>query len=98
MCIILGQVHSVTRTKLFVLANKDKTRQMTFYSNAVNTPQQNMMILPVPNSENSIELHKIKYKEMFSDLKKSVRSIDQNNLIILIHGVYLMHLLCLMIH
>ncbi len=74
MCIILGQVHSVTQTKLFVLANKDKTRQMTFYSNAVNTPKENMMILPVPNSDNSIELHTIKYKSMFDHLKKSVRS------------------------
>ncbi len=74
MCIILGKVHSVSQTKLFVLPNKDKTRQMTFYSNAVNTPSQNMMILPVPNGENAIELHKIKYKKMFDDLKSSVRS------------------------
>lgn len=75
MCIILGEVHSVTQTKLFVLANKDKTRQMTFYSNAVNTPKENMMILPVPNSSDSIELHTIDYKSMFTDLKKSVKSI-----------------------
>jgi hypothetical protein len=74
MCIILGEVRSVSQTKLFVLANQDKTRQMTFYSNAVNTPEENMMILPVPNSSNSIHLHKIKYKEMFDDLKCSVKS------------------------
>lgn len=78
MCIILGEVHSVTQTKLFVLPNKDKSRQMTFYSNAVNTPETNMMILPVPTGgrgEGAIELHTIKYKSMFEDLKRSVESI-----------------------
>ena len=78
MCIILGEVRSVSKTKLFVLPNNDKTRQMTFYSNAVNTPKQNMMILPVPNSDNSIELHTIKYKTMFTDLEKSVRSLSRD--------------------
>lgn len=77
MCIILGQVYSVTQTKLFVLANKNKTRQMTFYSNAVNTPERNMMILPVPNSGQAIELHTVDYKKMFDDLKRSVKSTYQ---------------------
>ncbi len=75
MCIILGPVHRVSQTKLFVLPNNSKTRQMTFYSNAVSTPKQNMMILPVPNSNDSIELHTIRYKSMFQDLKKSVKSL-----------------------
>lgn len=76
MCIILGEVYSVTQTKLFVLPNKDKTRQMTFYSNAVSTPKENMMILPVPTGGTaSIELHTIKYKSMFEDLKLSVESL-----------------------
>jgi hypothetical protein len=75
MCILLGEVHRVSKTKLFVLPNKNKTRQMTFYSNSVDTPKQNMMILPVPNSANSIQLHTIKYKTMFQDLKKSVKSL-----------------------
>lgn len=76
MCIILGEVHSVTQTKLFVLANKDKTRQMTFYSNAVNTPKENMMVLPVPGIA---ELHTIDYKNMFTDLKQSVKRIYQES-------------------
>jgi len=74
MCIILGEVHRVSKTKLFVLANKDKNRQMTFYSNVVGTPEQNMMILPVPG-DGEIELHKIHYKNMFNDLKRSVTSL-----------------------
>ena len=74
MCIILGEVHRVSKTKLFVLANKDKSRQMTFYSNVVGTPEQNMMILPVPG-EGDIQLHTINYKGMFGDLKRSVTSL-----------------------
>jgi hypothetical protein len=73
MCIILGEVHRVSKTKLFALANKDKSRQMTFYSNVVATPDENMMILPVPG-EGPIELHKIPYKNLFEDLQKSVTS------------------------
>ena len=79
MCIILGPVHRVSKTKLFVLTNKDKTRQMTFYSNAVDTPNQNMMILPVPNSTNSIELHTLRYKTLFQDLKKSVKRLYEED-------------------
>ena len=73
MCIIIGHVDRVTKTKLFVLPNKDKSRQMTFYSNVVATPDDNMMILPVPG-EGPIELHRIDYKKMFDDLERSVRS------------------------
>jgi hypothetical protein len=73
MCIILGEVNRVSKTKLFVLANKDKSRQMTFYSNVVATPDENMMILPVPG-EGPTELHRIPYKNLFQDLKNSVTS------------------------
>ena len=75
MCIILGQVNSVSQTKIFTLTNKNKTRQMTFYSNAVNTPEENMMILPVPTKNGSIELVKHDYKDLFQDLRKSVKEI-----------------------
>lgn len=47
---------------------------MTFYSNVVGTPEQNMMILPVPGKD-EIELHRINYKTMFHDLQHSVESI-----------------------
>lgn len=78
MCIILGEVNRVSKTKLFVLANKDKTRQMTFYSNIVSTSDENMMILPVPG-DGPIELHRIDYKTMFSDLKRSVTSLHRES-------------------
>ena len=78
MCIILGEVSKVSKTKLFVLANKEKTRQMTFYSNVVGSPDENMMILPVPG-DGPIELHRIDYKSMFDDLKSSVTSTYRDN-------------------
>lgn len=78
MCIILGEVHRVSKTKLFVLANKDKSRQMTFYSNVVGTPERNMMILPVPGN-GVINLHDIHYRNMFNDLKRSVTSVYRDS-------------------
>lgn len=82
MCIILGEVNRVSKTKLFVLPNKDKSRQMTFYSNVVGTSEENMMILPVPcgpcGQGASIELHTIDYKKMFHDLKRSVTSTSRS--------------------
>lgn len=76
MCIILGPVNRVAQTKLFVLPTNDKTRQMTFYSNAVDTPHENLMILPVPASGGPIELHTIVYKSLFQDLRASVSKIE----------------------
>lgn len=78
MCIIPGPIHSVNNTKLFVLPNRSRTRQMTFYKNSVGSPDENMMILPVPNI-GSIELHKVKYKKMFDDLRSSVTYIPERS-------------------
>ncbi len=78
MCIIPGPIHSVSSTKLFVLPNQAKTRQMTFYMNSVETPNENMMILPVPKID-SIELHTIKYKAMFKDLRESVYRVPEHS-------------------
>lgn len=74
MCIISGPIRSVKNTKLFVLPNKDKTRQMTFYLNSVDSHDENMMILPVPNID-SLQLHTIKYKSLFKNLADSVYKI-----------------------
>jgi hypothetical protein len=71
MCIVPFPVHSISSTKLFVLPSKDGKRQMTFYKNDVDSMEENLMILPYPNPS-SVKLHKIRYKAMFDDLKKSV--------------------------
>jgi hypothetical protein len=73
MCIILGEVNRVSKTKLFVLPNEANTRQMTFYTNIVGTPETNLMILPVPHAD-TVELHRIDSKDLFHALKASVQS------------------------
>jgi hypothetical protein len=79
MCIIPGPITSVDKTKLFVLPSVDRTRQMTFYMNSVDTPRENVMILPVPNID-TIDLHTIRYKALFTDLKRSVGRIPTRSM------------------
>jgi hypothetical protein len=71
MCIVPFPVISISSTKLFVLPSVDRKRQMTFYKNTVDSKDENLMILPFPNAK-SLQLHKIKYKALFDDLKQSV--------------------------
>ncbi len=78
MCIIPGPIQSVSDTKIFVLPNANKSRQLTFYMNSVKTPEENMMILPVPNIQ-SLQLHTVKYKALFKDLKSSVYRIPERS-------------------
>ena len=51
MCIISGPVNSVSATKIFAMPSRSGSRQLTVYSNTVNTPADNMMCLPVPYPE-----------------------------------------------
>lgn len=74
MCIVLGQVKSINQTKIFVGPNQDKTKQLTAYRNTVDSHEENMMILPVPHPE-TLQLHKVRYKNFFTDLRSSVASI-----------------------
>lgn len=73
MCIISGPIRDVSSTKIFVLPNVDFSRQMTVYSNSVDSPGNNLMILPVPNSR-TIQFHEMKYEDLFQDLMNSVCS------------------------
>ena len=67
MCIIAEEIESVSNTKLFCGLNQDKTRQLTVYSNDVNSVGTNAMILPVTNPE-SIEFHDLtEYEDFFED-------------------------------
>ena len=65
MCIIAGEVRRVAGTKLFVMPSSDGRRQITVYSNKVDTPGANVMCLPVPNPE-SIEFETV-YNDLFKD-------------------------------
>jgi hypothetical protein len=69
MCVIDGPIKRVAATKLFGCPTADKTRQLTVYSNAVDTPEENVMLLPVPHPE-SVVLETV-HKELFEECKAS---------------------------
>ncbi len=49
MCIISGPVKNVSSTKILAFPSKNLKRQLTVYRNSVDSPNSNMMCLPVPN-------------------------------------------------
>ena len=69
MCIISGPVTNVNGTKIFVMSSRDGRRQLTVYRNAINTPVENVMCLPVPNIR-SVKLEKV-YDSLFDDCRLS---------------------------
>lgn len=58
MCVISGPVNSVASTKIFTMPSRDGSRQLVVYSNAVDTPVDNVMILPVPRPE-TVEFERV---------------------------------------
>ena len=68
MCLISTEIQNVSKTKILVAPNFDKTRQLTVYSNFVNNiSESNAMVLPVPNP-NSIQFIDLsKYANLFED-------------------------------
>lgn len=83
MCIINGPVTSVNATNIFAGPSDDRTRQLTVYSNKVDTAAENSMILPVPFPD-SVVLHDLSYyPNLFTDLKrcfKTTRPLYKNAL------------------
>jgi len=69
MCIISGQVHSVGATKIFAIPSRAGTRQLTAYTNTVDTPADNLMCLPVPNPE-TVEFEKVP-EDLFDQCARS---------------------------
>lgn len=69
MCIIAGEVRRVAGTKLFVMPSTDRRRQITVYSNKVDTPGSNVMCLPVPNPS-TVSFETV-YKGLFDDCTRS---------------------------
>lgn len=59
MCIISGPVVSVNGTKILAMPSVgDSNRQLTVYMNAVNSPADNLMCLPVPHPE-TVQFEKV---------------------------------------
>jgi hypothetical protein len=69
MCIISGSVNKVAKTKIFCMPSKDMNRQLTVYTNAVDTPKENVMCLPVPYPH-TVKFEKVP-KELFKQCKLS---------------------------
>lgn len=69
MCIIDGRINNVAKTRIFVAPSVDGKRQLTVYSNSVDTREEATMILPVPNPA-SITLETV-HKELFNECKDS---------------------------
>lgn len=101
MCIISGQVNSVGATKIFAIPSRSGTRQLTAYTNTVDTPADNLMCLPVPNPD-TVEFEKVP-ADLFQQCAQSFqvmisreitlgvsRSLltSSNELIIQSHGSY----------
>ncbi len=68
MCIINSEIESVSNTKILVGLSKDNKRQITVYSNMVDTPvSNNFMILPVPHPKSVQFINLSNYKTIFND-------------------------------
>jgi len=77
MCIIADEIESVSKTKIFVATNPTKTRQITVYSNFVNSVvNNNAMILPIPSSQNVDFIDLSNYKDIFDDCKSSFYDLN----------------------
>ena len=74
MCIVSGAVNSVTKTNIYVSHNLSMTSQLTVYSNVVDTPEENTMILPVPNPDSIKFINLSSYPSFFVDIEKCFRS------------------------
>jgi len=72
MCMISLPVDTVSKTKIFIGLNEDKTRQLTVYSNNVaNISKSNAMVIPVPYP-NLVNFHDMSQnKFFFKDVDKS---------------------------
>jgi hypothetical protein len=71
MCIITSNVKKVDKTRIYVSADANNHRQLTVYSNSVDTLIPNAMVLPVPNPDSVELLDFSHYKNFFDDLKLS---------------------------
>lgn len=77
MCIIAGEIESISKTKLFGGLNSDKSRQITIYSNDVNSINNSAMILPVLNPQ-SIQFHDLtEYEDFFEDCDECFKLRNQ---------------------
>lgn len=78
MCIISQQA-KVSGTKIFVALSADQTRQLTVYSNRVQTQAGSVMILPVPHPASVQMIDLSAYPKIFDDLEAPFRRPTYTN-------------------
>ena len=67
MCVIIGPVKEVKKTKLYVSHDTTRTKQLTIYENSINTRNNNAMVLAVPNPSSVEFIDLSSYKTIFTD-------------------------------
>ncbi len=68
MCLISTEIQQVSKTKILVAPNSNKTRQLVVYSNYVNNvSESNAMVLPVPLPQTIQFINLSKYSNIFED-------------------------------
>lgn len=77
MCIISAAVKSVAATKLFAMPSRDGKRQLTVYTNTVDTTATNVMCLPVPTPA-SVAFEKVP-KDLFTQCSNSIEVVKMYN-------------------
>lgn len=87
MCIITSTVDSVSTTRIYISADHANRRQLTIYSNVVASPEENVMVLPVPNPDSVELLDFSHYPDFFTDLKacfieRTQRSYTNNTFLV----------------
>jgi hypothetical protein len=80
MCMVNGPVKTIGATKIFTAPSEDGTRQLTVYSNKVDSPADNAMVLPVPFPD-SVQLHDFSaYSKLFNDLDSCFAQVKSKTL------------------
>lgn len=68
MCLISTEIQKVSKTKILVAPNFNKTKQLVVYSNFVNNiSDSNAMVLPVPNPNSVQFINLSNYVDLFED-------------------------------
>jgi hypothetical protein len=73
MCIISDPVNRVAATKLFAMPSRDGKRQLTVYTNTVDTVATNVMCLPVP-APATVAFEKVP-KDLFKQCSNSIQVV-----------------------
>ena len=73
MCIISAAVKRVAATKLFAMPSRDGKRQLTVYTNTVDTAATNVMCLPVP-APATFAFEKVP-KDLFKQCSNSIQVV-----------------------